>query len=148
MGYAATDPIQVTRFRGGRISALRPTIGRSTANYRTAPPWARFVVTRRSMLWLTDNWEDFHVEPGQVCPARVGDAAAVVQHHPRPVRAASAAAAPRHPSARRAGRPWTAVPDRADHAGGLGRPARPDPRARARRLPAVAAHPAVPSPAA
>ena len=53
--------------------------------------------------------------------------------------AAAAAAASRHRSAGRPGRPRSAVPDGPDHAGGDGRAVRRHPRGGARRLPAVAA---------
>ena len=62
--------------------------------------------------------------------------------------AAAAAAASGHPPAGRARRPRAAVPGRADRAGGLAGSVHRDPRRRARRLPAVAAHAAVPGPAA
>ena len=59
---------------------------------------------------------------------------------------AAAAVAPGHPRAGRPRRPGAAVPDGAHRAGGHRRALRRHPRRRARRLPAVAAEPAVPGP--
>ena len=70
----------------------------------------------------------------------------MVQRHPRPAVAAAAAAAPRHPPAGRPRGPAAAVPDGADRAGGHDGQLRRHPRRRARRLPPVAAEPAVPGP--
>ena len=56
-----------------------------------------------------------HAEHADQDPAgRVPAADAVVQHRPRPARAAPAAAAPGHPAAGRPGRPRAAVPDGPD----------------------------------
>ncbi|MEJ7702716.1 MAG: pyridoxal-phosphate dependent enzyme [Geodermatophilaceae bacterium] len=51
-------------------------------------------------------------------PRRGRDADPLVQPRRRPALAAAAGAAPRHPAAGRPGRPGSAVPDGADHAGG------------------------------
>ncbi len=72
----------------------------------------------------------------------------MVQHHPRPALPAASAAAPGHRAAGRAAGSRAAVPDGADRPGGHGRLPRADPRGSPRRLPAVAAHPAVPGPPA
>ena len=75
---------------------------------------------------------------------RERDAYALVQRAPRPADPAATGAAPRHRAAGRAGRPRTAVPPRPDPAGGVDRPVRRHPRGGSRRLPALAAEPAVP----
>ncbi len=59
----------------------------------------------------------------------------MVQPDRRPADAATAGAAPRHPSARRSRRLRAAVPDGADRAGGHDRALRRHPRWRARRVP-------------
>ena len=68
----------------------------------------------------------------------------MVQHDPGPARAAAPAAAPGHGPAGRARGPGAAVPDGADPPGSGHRPLHRHPGRGARRLPAVAAHPAVP----
>ena len=80
----------------------------------------------------------------QVRPQRGPDADHLVQHHGRSAGPAAAAAAPRPHGSGRPGRPRPAVPDGTDHAGGVDRAVHRDPRRRPRRVPPVAAVPAVP----
>ena len=73
-----------------------------------------------------------------------GDPDALGQPAARPAGRAAAAAAPRHRAAAGPGRPGAALPDGADHAGGLAGAGGRDPGRGARGLPAVAADAAVP----
>ena len=80
----------------------------------------------------------------QVPARRERDADPLVQRAARPADPTAAGAAPGHRAAGRAGRPGAAVPDGPDPAGGVDRAVRRHPGGGARRLPAVAAEPAVP----
>ncbi|MCX7344707.1 MAG: TrpB-like pyridoxal phosphate-dependent enzyme [Alphaproteobacteria bacterium] len=125
----------------------------ATASWRpdAASPQGHNLAALRlsSHLKLPGRWANLgalrRIPDDQEIPARRrAHSQGLVQHRGRPAPGAAARAASRHDEARRSGRSGAPLPDGADHAGGFAGARDRGARARARHLPHVASHAAVP----